>query len=211
MQPQRCAALASHIRSVAGDQFTKVRVIPEPLGPIHAATLDNDGHFDGDGCFLDGTILIVDWGFYTLDWVLVERLVPDPASAGTASTGMSVALDQIRQHIQAVFDRPFTLHETESAVRTGYIGAAGQVHQLPVGWDAPIVALAREGIGRLVEAVGTASHVDAVLLAGGTVADERVQEYLICQYPHAVISEAPQLAVARGMARLAVRYARGLA
>jgi plasmid segregation protein ParM len=210
MQPQKMQVLAQHLRGAAGDLFSKIRVIPEPLGPIHAATLADDGVIAGDPALVDGTVLVVDWGFYTLDWVLVERLVPDARTAGTANVGMGVALEQLRGHLAAAFDRPFTLHQAEEAARTGYLGAAGQAHQLPAAWDLPIAQLAQEGVERLIEAVGAAAHVDAVLLAGGTVADERVGEALIHRFPHAVFSEAPQLAVARGFARYAMRCARGL-
>jgi hypothetical protein len=206
----KCKQLADRLRE-ATDLFSKIRVIAEPVGLIHAVSLGAHGDVVGDPVLRDGTVLVGDWGYHSFDIAVVDRLFPDRTTFGTfVDLGFSRALIQIQAQLQAVFGRDYSLYEVDMAVRNGVIMAAGQAHPLPHGWDAPILALAEDAITRITESVGSGASVDAVLLGGGAIGEERLAEALITAFPHSMLADDPQTAIARGYRNLGMRFVRGL-
>ena len=49
-------------------------------------------------------------------------------------------------------------------------------------------------------------RLDGILLFGGGAAERRKVEPVLRRFPHAVVVDEPQLAIARGYARTAVRF-----
>jgi hypothetical protein len=209
LDPQKCRQLAERLRQ-GTDLFAKIRVIAEPLGLIHALSLNSVGDVTGDPALRDGVVLVVDWGFHTLDLAIVDRLFPDRTTFRTFDLGMARALVQIQAQLQAVFGRDYSLHEVDEAVRSREIKAAGGWHPLPAGWDAPIVQLGVDAVGRITESVGLGAGVDLLLLGGGSVGDPRLAEALIAAFPNSLIDHEPQTAIARGYRNLGMRFVRGL-
>lgn len=210
LDPQKCRRLADRLRE-GSDLFTKIRVIAEPLGLIHAVSLTDQGEIVGDPALREGVVLVVDWGFHTLDLAIVDKLFPDRTTFRTFDLGMARALVQIQAQLQAAFGRDYSLHEVDVAVRSGMIKAAGGWHRLPAGWDAPILRLADAAELRITESVGLGANLDLVLLGGGSVCEPRLAEALIAAFPNSFLADAPQTAIARGYRNLGMRFVRGLA
>lgn len=201
----KCMQLGERLRGAA--HYTGIRVVAEPLGPIYAAALDNNGQIAGDAALTGGRVGIVDLGHLTVDLAIVDRLQPLPESLETFQLGTAQPLKQIRAQLSAHFERELTLLETDLAVRAGTLTVAGRERDLPFGWDDPLLQNAEAVTRRLVEAWGRGAQLDTILLAGGGAAERRLAQAITARFPHALAVAQPQTAIARGYAKLARRFA----
>lgn len=190
-------------------QFSGIRVIAELLGLVYSALLDNNGAIAGDTVLSDGTIAVVDLGHHTVDTAIIRQLAPLPSGLNTFTLGTARPLREIRARLSATFERELTLYETDLAVRGGGLTIAGQVRPLPAHWDRPLHENGAAVAARLVEEWGGGAQFDAILLGGGGAEEPRLVSAIQARFPHAVVVEQPQIAIARGYARLARRLGRG--
>jgi hypothetical protein len=198
--------LGARLRAAA-PPYTRIRVIPEPLGMIYAVTLDTHGQIVGDDTLLRGHVAVADGGHGTLDLAIVKQLTPLANALRTWQLGTSRPLGQIQAYLGAAFDREFSLHEVDAAVRQGAIVVAGRRRPLPDHWDRPLIENGQAIASRLMEALGSGAQFDGILLGGGFALEPRLTAPILAQFAHAQIVEQPQLAIARGYARLARRLA----
>lgn len=196
-------ALAARLRD--GAAYTDLRAIPEPVGAMHSVLLDADGAETGDPSIAGGRWLACDWGHRTDDEVVVDRRRPVRSSLRTYDTGTAAALERIGQHLAVAFDRDFTAYEVDQAVREGGVRVFGELKPLPMGWDRPLIEQG-DVVARRMENQYKRERLDGVLLFGGGAAERRKVEPVLARFPHAVVAEEPQLAIARGYARTARRF-----
>jgi len=192
---------------LATSAYSAIRVIAEPLGLIYSALLNNDGQIVGDGALRSGQIGVIDLGHLTVDIAVVRQLAPVPSSLDTWNLGTSRPLAAIRSRLSAAFDRELTLRETDQAVRAGHLRTAGLDRLLPPHWDQPLIENGHAIAARLVETWGSGAQLDAVLIGGGGAELAPLIEAIVTRFPHARCVADPQLAIARGYARLARRLA----
>jgi hypothetical protein len=185
--------------------YTTIRVIPEPLGLLYAAALDNHGQLVGDPGLLDGVVGIIDIGHHTLDLAVLRKLVPIPTSLDTYALGTARPLQQIRAQVSAVFERELSLFEVDQAVRARSLVVAGKPRMLPSSWDAPLLHHGEVLAARLTEAWGSGAQLDVILIGGGGAELLPLVAAIQERYPHAQVIPKPQTAIARGYARLARR------
>ncbi len=199
-------ALGARLR--AGGVYDRVRVIAEPLGLAYAAALDNHGQVAGDRAILDGRVGVVDLGHLTVDVAELLRLAVARGSYDTWQLGTAGPLRQIRAQLGAATERELSLAETDRAVRAGGVRVAGRLQELPDGWDRPLIERGEEVVARLREQWGRGGSLDAILVGGGGAELPQLAEAIRRAYPHAVVVDRPQTAIARGYARLARRLGR---
>jgi hypothetical protein len=192
----------------ATTSFSRIWVIPEPLGLIYAVALDADGQEAGDRSLLDGTVAVVDGGHLTLDLAIVSHMTPLSESLRTYQLGTARPLGIIQAQLQAHFDRELSLHQVDEAIRAGGVLVAGRRRPLPPRWDAPLIEAGEVLVSRLAEALGSGGQLDAILLGGGFAHLPQLTIPLLTRYGHAQVVPEPQLAVARGYARFARRKLR---
>lgn len=191
----------------SGGEWTDIRVIPEPVGMVYGLALDNNGQLAGDPALRTGQIGVVDLGHHTDDALVIKGLQPIPDSLITFQTGTAQPLQRVRSFLAARSGRELSLYETDQAVRARSLRVAGREGPLPSGWDAALIANGVEIASRLVELWGSGAHLDAILLGGGGAELEAKTAPIIERFPHAMVVREPQLAIARGYARLARRLA----
>ncbi|HEU4322407.1 MAG TPA: ParM/StbA family protein, partial [Roseiflexaceae bacterium] len=184
--------------------FSKILVIAEPEALALSQLLDSDGNETGDPKYRDGRGLVVDLGSHTDDGSIIDKRRKVRGSTRTYQTGMVAALTQIKNLLSAKFDRTFSLHETDLAVREGIVRiGGGRTAPLPNHWDAPINELADQAALNLRADYGNGSDLDFVLLGGGGALQPRKVAAIQRLYPFAQVVDDPQMAIARGYARLA--------
>ncbi len=203
---EKAKLLGEHLRAAHGG-YTGIRVIPEPLGVVYAAALDNHGQIVGDPALLNGQVAVIDLGHHTVDVAVLRKLVPIPTGLDTYNLGTARPLQQIRAHLSAAFERELTLYETDQAMRAGEVVIAAQPRKLPASWDRPLLENGDAITARLVEAWGSGGQFDAVLLGGGGAEVEQIVRAIQRRFHHAQVVPQPQTAIARGYARLARRLA----
>ncbi len=204
---ERASQLGQRFRD-AGVGFGGIRVIPEPLGLIYSQLLDNDGEIVGDPALQAGRIGVVDLGHLTDDLVVVDRMRPIPDSLMTFQLGTSRPLQRVRDQLGTYVERELSLFEVDQAIRQQGVRAAGQLEPLPDGWDRPLMDNGEDLATRMVEVWGRGSQLDAILVGGGGAELEAKVAPILRRFPHALVVAEPQLAIARGYARLARREAR---
>jgi hypothetical protein len=187
--------------------YRSIRVIPEPLGLVYSVLLDNHGNLVGDPTLKTGQNAIVDIGHHTVDVTVLRDMIPIPSSLDTYQLGTARPLQQIRARLTQVFERDLTLYETDQAVRNNGIKVAGRMQALPTGWERPLRENGDLIATRLIEAWGRGTQFDAILIGGGGGELEPLVDAIQQRYPHAIVVERPQIAVALGYARLARRLA----
>ena len=192
----------------ATDGYQSIRVIPEPLGLVYAALLDDDGQIAGEAALRDGVVGVVDIGHHTVDLAVIRGLVPNAGSLTTFQLGTARPLQAIRSRLSATFERELTLFETDEALRAGVLRVAGAQRALPPGCDLVLREHAAALAARLVESWGSGAQLDAIVLGGGGAALDPLVQAVQARFPQAQVIDAPQGAVARGYARLARRLAR---
>jgi len=209
--PATWAGDADHARRLgerlraATPTYRSIRVIPEPLGLVYAALLDNAGQIVGDPALQTGQVAVVDLGHHTVDVAVIQRMIPVGHALDTYQLGTARPLQQIRAHLSTTFERDLTLYETDQAVRRGSLMVAGQPRALPSGWDRPLLQNGEALVTRLVEAWGRGTQFDAILIGGGGAELEPLVTAIQQQFRHAQVVAQPQTAIARGYARLARR------
>ncbi len=185
--------------------YRGIRVIPEPLGLVYATLLDTHGELVGDPTLTTGQVAVIDLGHHTVDVAVIQRLIPVPTSLDTYQLGTARPLQQIRSHLSATFERELTLYETDLAVRAGEVAVAGQMRTLPSGWDRPLLQNGEAIATRLVEAWGRGTQFDVILIGGGGGEVAPLVAAIRQRFSHAQVVDHPQIAIARGYARLARR------
>ncbi|NJL06440.1 MAG: ParM/StbA family protein [Chloroflexaceae bacterium] len=199
--------LGARIRA-ATNLFSDILVIPEPLGVLYALLLDENGQVCGDDALVHGSVGVIDLGHHTLDLSIITALRPHADQLTTITLGTAHVLDLIRTRLSTVFERDLSLHDTDQAVRTGSLVIAGHPCPLPDEWDQPLYNYGVTLATRLHETWGTGQQLDAILLGGGGAALAPLTDAIQQRFPHAQVVPDPQLAVARGYARLARRLVR---
>lgn len=202
--PEKARALGAHLRE-AHSGYSGIRVIPEPLGLVYAATLDNHGQVVGDPALLEGQVAVVDLGHHTVDVAVLRRMVPVPTGLATYQLGTARALQQIGGQLSAAFERELSLYEADQAVRAQALLVAGQPRPLPRGWDRPLLQNGEAIAARLVEAWGSGAQFESILIGGGGAELTPLVEAIQRRFAHAHPVDQPQTAIARGYARLARR------
>jgi hypothetical protein len=201
---EKAQALGARLRSATGC-YTTIKVIPEPLGMVYSVLLDPAGQTADDPTLIAGRIGIIDIGHHTIDICVVDTLRPLADTLDTYQMGSAHPLTRIRSRLSAAFERDLSLHATDQAVRQHTLTIAGRSRTLPAGWDQPLIAHGEAVAARLTEAWGSGSQLDAVLIGGGGAELPQLVTPIRQQFAHAQVVPDPQLAIARGYARLARR------
>jgi plasmid segregation protein ParM len=205
----RATALAARIREAIPGAFgpDQVEVIAEPVGVLYGELLTAEGAMADDDLLAEGRVGVIDLGHLTVDVAEVLARRPVAGALDTWELGTVRPLGSIRAVLAS--KRELTLHQIDQAIRAGGIRVRGEFFALSdlLGptWDAPLQANGRDIAARLVERWGSGTHLDAVLIGGGGAALPQVTSAIQERFPQARTVTDPQMAVARGYARLA-RY-----
>jgi hypothetical protein len=165
---------------------------------------------DSDGAVIDtdlsrGTVGVVDIGHHTIDIAIIDALRPVNKSLATWNLGTTKPLQTLAAQLGSLHDCELSLAAADQAVRLGGLHIAGAWHDLPDAWIAPFSEAGETIAARLTEAWGSGAHLDAILLGGGGAELPALTETIQQRFAHARIIEQPQMAIARGYARLARR------
>lgn len=202
--PEKAKQLGARLRS-ATSAYTSIRVIPEPLGLIYSVLLDNHGAIVGDPTLRTGKVAVVDLGHLTVDVAQINRMVPTGDGLDTYQLGTAQPLKAIRAHLSAHFECELTLHETDQAVRAGRLQVGDRLMPLPAHWDRPLIENGKAVASRLGEVWGRGMQFKAILIGGGGAFSAPLTQAITAKFSHATVVAEPQLAIARGYARLARR------
>lgn len=114
--------------------------------------------------------LIIDIGFYTLDWVVSRGIQPIPARCGSFSGGMHAVVQRLAQALSAAFRIDFDDYTTlDRGLREGVLRIYGE--DLALADYLPAVQPAVDAaVNALINSVGDGRDLDNVVLVGGGAA-----------------------------------------
>jgi len=150
-------------RSVTVD---KVRVIPQPVGGFLDCVENDNGATD----FGEARVLVIDPGFFSVDWVVIADSQLSRPSSGTSLEASSVLLEQVALMIADDHGSSVSTEKLENAVRNhkSSVMVMGKIVELT-----PYLAAAAKIVGHVViENIHKSlrkemNDIDLVLLVGG--------------------------------------------
>ena len=205
-----CRTLFDQVKKALPNYFHKVLVIAEQEALCYARMLDNNGQVVGDSCYAEGRGLSLDLGHHTDDAGKLDHARRVKGSFNTYRTGTARALGQLKNLLMARFDRDFSLHDADVAVRNRSVTlGGGRRADLPRGWDSFFIDNATDLVNSLQLDYNNGGDLDYVLLGGGGALNEFKVDAIQKAYSFAEvvsdpsINDDPQLAIALGYARVA--------
>lgn len=156
------------------------------------------------------TVLVIDVGFYSVDWVLMQSGGMRDGSAGSSRTATSTILDAAAQAISAAHGGvPLSVEKLDGAFKSGEeILRLGAI-QVPFRAfiDAAAGEKARIAMSKIASAMRlTEDVVDHVLLAGGAAMLFHAAAKRAFPASVVTITANPVMANARGYLGMALRY-----
>lgn len=174
-----------------------VDILPQPVG----AYLDTIEHATGIEDFEQARTLVLDPGFFSVDWVLLDNGEMRSANSGSSANAMSMLFDVADDLVHQDHAGRLGRDQIERAVRGGVkqLQLFGQRIELEPYLIKAAKRTAATALTALKQSIrGERREVDFVLLAGGgaTVYTEAARE----AFPRArvMVPKAPVLANARG-------------
>jgi plasmid segregation protein ParM len=178
-------------------EVATVRVVPQPIGGY----LDLLWSRPGEGVLEEGRVLIIDPGFFSVDWVLVEAGDIRTSSSGTSLEAMSVLLDHASRLMADEHGGIAPVERLEEALRGRrdrvlLFGRQVALHPYLEKAAERVAPVALEALRQSLRK--ESGSVDAVLLTGGGAAlYEAIAQSLFPSNP-IFVPDQPELANARG-------------
>ena len=143
-----------------------VKIVPQPLGGF----VDYLNHLADPSEIEDASVLVIDPGFFSVDWVLLVNGEFKRGSSGTSLDATSVILDEASALIGKDYGSGPGRSKMENAVRSGRNTVSVHGTRVDIG---PYLAAASATVGHIVSAQLQASlrkeesAVDAIVMVGG--------------------------------------------
>ena len=176
----------------------RVAVLSQPTGTYLDAVATRPDLLD---LFENGRTVVLDPGFFSMDWLVIDRGRVNKASSGTSLNAMSVLIERVvalvREATGAVIDH----NRIEDALRLGQdqILVYGQWVSIKTYLENAEQSVAAAAMTELRRAMrGDASAIDVVLIAGGGAKSYEATATQVFPYSRVIIPDAPELANARG-------------
>lgn len=177
---------------ITKDMAVEVRaahVVPQPLGGfldfVRQAGLSTAAH--------EMTILVIDPGYYSFDWMLFENMKPVAKRSGGNSIGFARVLDTIEQEMAAKFKgaRPARA-KLETAIREGkehlYVGEV-KVALAPYLQHAA-QKVAPDAVKHMRNVLDRAEDINKIVVIGGPA--QHYREPVKAVFPNRTISVLPE-------------------
>lgn len=175
-----------------------VEVIPQPLG----AYLDQLWQSGDDARMLsEGRVLIVDPGFYSVDWIVIEGGALRKSGSGSSLDAMSVLIRETVQLISQEHKGQVSAEQVEDALRNQRtdIFLFGELLSLTHYLQMASKRVAHQAIELLRDALRReAGSIDVIILAGGGAPYYRESIQATFAQSRIMMSEDPVQANARG-------------
>lgn len=185
-----------HTKSIVVEQ---VKIIPQPLGTLFHKLMDPQGALV-DKEMGRSRIGIIDVGFRTTDFAVVDRLEYIDKLSYSSITGMAKAYALIAEYLRNEFRVYKENFELDTVVREAKIKIAGKNHVLNKVKKDAFDQVASKIITEM-DSLWDRRELDMILVSGG--GGQALAEVLLPDYETAVVVDDAQMANARGYLKLA--------
>lgn len=181
-------------------EVKKVVVVPQPAG-AYMDISESVQEDEIEAVINQGRTVVIDPGFFSVDWVSIAAGEMRYNSSGTSLKAMSVLLDDAASRIKEEFGGQLSVEKLESAIVSGK-------NEIPLyGKMVPIKSYVEEAIKKIPDLALTSMKksmreegldADVILLAGGGATFYKEAAKRIFPKAHIIMSANPELANARG-------------
>ncbi|MGD8399812.1 MAG: ParM/StbA family protein [Bacillota bacterium] len=171
-----------------------VKIIPQPMGTLFDKLLDAEGNIV-DNELSSSKAGIIDVGFRTTDFTVVDRLEYIDKLSYSTPTGMANTYGLIAEYLRNQFRIHKENYELEEIVQKGQIKVAGKVHSLEEFRNNIFEQIA-EKILTEMNSIWDIREMDILLFTGG--GSMMLTDYLLPKLETANLVEEPQRANVNG-------------
>lgn len=178
------AHLLSSTRTV---HVAKVLVLAQPLGGLayHAMTHGTYGRF------LQSRNLIIDPGFFTVDWMTTKGLQPLPKRCGSFAGGVHALVRAMTSAIASDLRTPLDeLPPLDAALREGHFTLFGRRIPLKAQHLESARGVADEAAHAIANSVGAGRDIETIVLVGGGA--ELFRDAITRRFPHHAVHIVPE-------------------
>jgi plasmid segregation protein ParM len=148
----------------------KVKMLPQPLGTILNVLMDDKGRIINRD-YARQKVGIVDIGFRTTDFTILDRLRYIDRGSRTMDTGVAKAFSVIANKLRERFGVSVELYRLYQAVESGSIQMRGQIYDLAPIRDQVYAELAEHIAGDLDRLWDEDWDIETIILTGGGAMD----------------------------------------
>ncbi len=159
-------AMGEH-QITASDHITvkDVVVLPQPMGGLihHAHKTSTFQSLKSQ------TVLVIDPGCFTFDWLLMDRMNPNLARSGSSSASMGRTIELVAEMLENRIGRKPTTHRIDAAIRTGKksITMGSDDVEFTAELKQALAQTARVSMSALRNAVGDTQDINQIVMVGG--------------------------------------------
>lgn len=175
-----------------------VKIIPQPMGTLFHRLFDAKGVI-ADKEITRSKVGIIDVGFRTTDFSVVDKLEYIDKLSYSTATGMANAYAVVAEHLRNQHRIYKENYELEEVVQKGQIKVAGKVHSLEQ-IKKEILEQVSAKILTEMNSIWDIRDMDMILLSGG--GGKMMADYLLPELPMATLIEESQMANVNGYLKL---------
>lgn len=152
-----------HFLNNSSTTVDEVIVLAQPLGGFFQYSLSNKKY----NCLRDSINLVIDPGYFTVDWVLARGIQPINQRCGTFAGGMYALLHHLAQSISRFENITYqNVEAIDKALHTGSLAICGKKVSLSQHIQ-DLKPVIDEAINAVVNSVGDGSDIDNIIVCGG--------------------------------------------
>jgi plasmid segregation protein ParM len=175
-----------------------VKIIPQPMGTLFHRLFDPKGVI-ADKEITRSKVGIIDVGFRTTDFSVVDKLEYIDKLSYSTATGMANAYAVIAEYLRNQYRIYKENYELEEIIQKGQIKVAGKVHSLEQ-IKKEILEQVSSKILTEMNSIWDIRDMDMILLSGG--GGKMMADYLLPELPMATLIEESQMANVNGYLKL---------
>ncbi len=178
--------------------IVELKIIPQPIGSFFDILLDDAGNRRADAPYLIKKLGLVDVGYNTTDYILLENCQESiERAAGSVSKGAHDTYSLVARELKSRFNRDeVPIRDAEDAVRTRFFRSGGINNDVSLLVN-DVLSQVGSSIAKLIASKwAIEGEIDKVLLTGG--GGVLLRQYLSRISPSLEMVQAPQIANARG-------------
>jgi plasmid segregation protein ParM len=175
-----------------------VKIIPQPMGTLFHRLFDAKGVI-ADKEITRSKVGIIDVGFRTTDFSVVDKLEYIDKLSYSTATGMANAYAVVAEHLRNQHRIYKENYELEEVIQKGQIKVAGKVHSLEQ-IKKEILEQVSAKILTEMNSIWDIRDMDMILLSGG--GGKMTANYLLPELPMATLIEESQMANVNGYLKL---------
>ena len=180
----------------------EVKVLPEPFGSLFDLILDYSGNIVDEN-LAASKVGIIDVGFRTTDYIVVDNLENIDRLSGSSTTALSTAYVLISELLKEEFKISKPIYQLDQIVRSGSIRISGKTYNLEEIKKHAFGVVAEKLITEINSLWTNKWELDMVFITGG--GGVALAEYLMPHFENSLLTKEAQFANVYGFRKLAQR------